>query len=367
MDEIRSFTDSDVPEVAALWLRVFGKRTGTAGRDLEEYFRHILLRNPWRDEELPSLIYVRNSKAVAFLGVVPRTMQFRDRQIRVAATTQLMSDPEGQCCLAGLQLLRRAFQGPQDLTFADGATEAGSIAWTAAGGRLARLYSLQWKRVLRPATYLHSLAERRKRSSAFRAAAKVVAPAFHLADRFIAALPGEIVSRPKAEFSSDMVGVDDLLRTIQNLGWRDVLHPVYELNSFRWLIAEAATVRKFGTLRMAVVRDKQGKPVGWYVYYAKLGFDSRVVQIGGRSRHFDQIFLAMMQDAWRQGCSCVSGVVIPRFLLSLTNQYCILRFGSRVVVHTRDPQIMDCILQGEAAFSVLDGEFWMRFAVEDWS
>ena len=368
MGEIRTFRESDVPEVAALELKVFRKRKNGAGRDLEEYFCDIFFRNPWRNDGLSSLVYLQDGRIVGFLGVIPRPMVFRSRPIRVAVITQLMADSDAYRGFAGVELLRRVFQGPQDLTFTDGATESAYSAWKAAGAKVSQLYSLVWRRTLRPAAFLRNRLETRRQNSVFRAASKILSPAFDLTDALLAKLPFRAVSPPKTEFCSQLVGADDLLETVKSLGWRDLLQPAYEPESFRWLIAQAAACHAHGTLRAAVVRDAARAPVGWYVYYAKPNGDSSVLQIGGRPRNFNRIFVALTQDAWLQGATAVSGQVIPRYLANFSYQHCNLRYdGNGVLFHARDSLLLDCILQGEAALSRLDGEWWLRFAVEDWS
>jgi len=37
-----------------------------------------------------------------------------------------------------------------------------------------------------------------------------------------------------------------------------------------------------------------------------------------------------------------------------------------VLIYSREQALMDTILRGDDALSRLDGEWWMRFAVDDW-
>jgi hypothetical protein len=53
--------------------------------------------------------------------------------------------------------------------------------------------------------------------------------------------------------------------------------------------------------------------------------------------------------------------------LNLSQQNCSFRYvGNGVLVHSRTPELIASILAGDAALTRLDGEWWMRFAVEDW-
>ena len=150
MGEIRHFTEEHVSAVADLTLKAIRGRRVPAGAGLQNCFRDILLQNPWLSPDIQSLVYLDQGKVIGFLGIVPRTMDFRGKLVRVAVTTQFMIDREQHRGSAALELMKHFFRGPQDVSFTDGAGEGAALVWTAAGGRTARLYSLNWTRVLRP-------------------------------------------------------------------------------------------------------------------------------------------------------------------------------------------------------------------------
>ncbi len=368
MGEVRKFEEAHLPDVAALELKVFHDRRGPASLRLQKYFGEIFLWNPWREEELSSLVYVHNNKVVGFLGVIPRPMLFRGRPIRAAVVSQFMVDREECRGSAGLELIRRFFAGPQDLSLTDGATDAGHAVWTAAGARAAQLYSLQWTRVLRPIGYARGLlAAHPRMPAAVRSASRWSAPGCALADAVLSRMSFRALSAPKTDFRSRPAAPDEVLECAREIGWREPLRPSYEPESFRWLLAQAATARRHGVLRSAVVHDPRGSRAGWYSYYAKRGGLSTVLQIGASTRHFEEVLETMFNDAWAYGSTAVSGQVVPRFLLSLSNRRCMLSYiGHGVLAHSRDPNLLGCILQGEAALTRLDGEWWTRFAVEAW-
>jgi hypothetical protein len=368
MGEIRTFEEAHIPDVAALELKVFHNRRQPAGPGLQQYFRQIFLDSPLRDEELPSLVYIHNNKLVGFIGVIPRRMVFCGRPIRVAVASQLMVDTEEYRGFAGMEMVRRLFLGPQDLTLTDGATESAYALWTALGGRAAQLYSLQWTRVFRPLGYLRGIAERRPKTGPVpRAIMRLLSPGCALADSALSRLPFNALSAPATEFRSEAAGGDALLECIREIGWRDALQPTYEPEFFRWLLAQAAAADRHGALKMAVVRDLGGATAGWYIYYAKRGGESTVLQIGASIRHFEDVFLALARDAWDSGATALGGQVAPRDLLSLSRRHCTFKYvGNGVLVHSRNSEIVSCILQGEAALTRLDGEWWTRFAVGEW-
>jgi len=83
MAKIRPFRLDDIPGVVALRRKSFRHSERPAAAALGAYFEHVFFRNPWRDETLPSLVYVDPSgRPVGFLGVVPRRATFRGEALK---------------------------------------------------------------------------------------------------------------------------------------------------------------------------------------------------------------------------------------------------------------------------------------------
>jgi len=366
MGEIRAFEEAHIPEVAALELKVFHRRRGAAVPALEQYFAEIFFRNPWRGCALPSLVYLHRGKVVGFIGVVPRPMEFNGRKILVGVASQLMADTEAYRGFAGVDLMKRFLAGPQELSFTDGATEVAYMVWTAMGAKVSRLHSLEWLRVLRPARYLQGRLSQHPKAGV-RGMARSIFPGCWLADAALSKLPFHGVSPPVTALRGESVGADELLQCVKEIGWRDALKPSYDPASLQWLLGQAATARNRGALRTVVVREQGGTRVGWYVYYAKPGGVFIVLQIGAAASRMDDVLLALWRDAWAQGAVAVRGQVVPRHLPDFYLGHCSFHYpGNGVLVHSRDPQLMACVLQGDAALTRLDGEWWMRFADTDW-
>jgi len=163
MMQVRPFTSGDIPRVAELFLKVFGKgalhplRRDEVARALGDVF----LDHPWRHEPLTSFVCETPRGAIAgFLGVTPRRMRFKGRSILVAVSAHLMVDPDERASLSGVQLQQALFAGPQDLAITDGATDQGLAIWTGLGGRVAGLPSMTWLRPLRPAALAVAMCDR---------------------------------------------------------------------------------------------------------------------------------------------------------------------------------------------------------------
>jgi hypothetical protein len=359
MGEIRPFAEEHVRAAADLNLRAVRGLKQPSGAGLQNCFREIFLHNPWLDPDISALVYLDQGEVAGFLGVVPRIMEFRGRPIRVAVTSQFMIDREKPRGNAALELMRRFFRGPQDMSFTDGAGEAAMMVWNAAGGRAARLYSLNWTRVFRPLGTARSVLDRGGLAWMKGVAGVVTSPA----DFLLSKMPLGMLRAPESSFTVRPATAAELLNCIQEIGWRETLKPVYAEPSFGWLMTQAARATVYGSLRMLTVHHSDGTRAGWLVYYVKPGGAAYVLQIGVRRRdQFSGILSALFRDAWDQGSSAIKGQAIPQYLTQLTEHHCVFRHPSpSVLIQSKDPELMNLVQSGDAALTRLDGECWMPF------
>jgi hypothetical protein len=140
------------------------------------------------------------------------------------------------------------------------------------------------------------------------------------------------------------------------------LRPVYDARCLAWLLEQAAVRRGHGTLRARRVLDRERRPLGWYVYYARRDAISEVIQLVARGGAYECVLERLLADAWRQGAAAVRGRLDSEHAETLTGRGCWFRWeGPATLVHSRDPEIADAIRRGDALLSRFDGEWWMRF------
>src|SRR5215470_6009373 len=165
MSSVRPFTRNDIPQVVRLFQKVFfnNGRTAPSSSKLDAYFEETFFHNPLTDKspekgsekEIPSLVYETGDGAiVGFIGIIPRRMLLNGRPIRAAVSMHFMVEPGSRSTLAGVQLLKTFFSGPQDLSLTDSAGVVGRKIWEGVGGATALAYSVNWMRLLRPSRYV---------------------------------------------------------------------------------------------------------------------------------------------------------------------------------------------------------------------
>lgn len=367
MGEVRAFSEEHVRDAADLYLRSMRGQNRPSPKPLQDYFRDIFHCNPWVAPDVPSLVYIDNGKLVGFLGVIPRPMQFRGRSIRAAVATQFMVEARPYRGSAAIELLRHLFRGPQDISFTDGASEEASVMWAAAGARVARVYSFNWIRFLRPFEAASGMFDRMGGASAVlkRASDLVAAPVGFLLSK----VPVGMLRKPRSKYSSRPVSPEGLLECIHEFSGREPLKPAYAMPDFNWLMSEASKATGLGALRMMTVHEPDGTRCGSFVYYAKPGGSAYVLRIGWRRRdHFSGVLTALFEDAWQQRAYAVKGQAIAQFLPAMSAEYCLFsQLNSCVVGYSADPDLLNSFLLGDTAMSRLDGECWLRFSLEDWA
>lgn len=356
---IRPLRSSDIPAVAALMAKVYPEQQWPSQATLETYLHEMLYDVPWRDPDLCSMVAESEGQLVGFQALVPRPMRLHGRQLRVAVSCQFMIDPDKRHGMTALQLIKKCFAGPQDLTIADGANEVARRVWVGLGGQCALLYSLHWTRPLRPAALALSLLDKRGVSRGVQTLAR---PVSELLDRAVARLRPNRFHRSDAELSDETLQVQHVLSHLPEVMSGNALQPVYDEASLSWLLEQAGRKTRHGALRARVVVDGQQHAVGWFLYYWRRGDPAEVVQIAARRGRYDSVLRQLLRDAWRQGCTSLRGRLDPRFAQELSDRHCWLRReGSFTLFHSRHADVCAALHRGDAFLSRLEGEWWMRF------
>jgi hypothetical protein len=356
---VRPLLPRDAAKLGALNARVNPRVGPTTGwrspAAYASYALEMLFRNPWVDPEVPSWVAEENERLVGFLGVMPRRMRFGARAIRVAVSCQLMVDPEKRASFVALELLRRLFAGPQDLTVADGADDAARGLWETSGGISSALHSLHWVRLLRPAQGLLKLAGNRVRGLS-----AVANPLAALVDACMARLAPLKPQPGLREEPLDAAMLCSLLQEQRSFA----LRPDYDVASLEWLLAQAAAKRGHGKLQSCIVHDRAGRIIGWFLYYLN-GAVSQVLQLGARRGCLSMLLEQLAHHARSRGARALEGRMEPSLAAALRGKQVLIQNRAvSTLLHARDQSLLVPFLRGDAFFSRLEGEWWTRFAGE---
>jgi hypothetical protein len=358
MGRIRAFRLDDIPDMVRLRRRIFRVTERPSDDSLAAYYQQVFFENPWRDDAIQSLLYENGrGQPSGFIGVIPRPMVFQGEPVRAAVGTEFMVDP-GERGAAGIQLLERCLQGPQDLSIADRANDSARALWECLGGATALWYSLYWSLQLRPAGYLVCRLESRVPRRVGLMLRPVAGVLDACARRVVRS--GRSYRQVPAGIAEPLE-VDTLVNELRRVDRRRLL-PGYDKESVRWLLERLEERVTCGTLERAQIRDPHEGVVGWFLYFLSPDRCADVVQLAAAARYRGQVFDHLLHHAWQRGAVHVSGRLDAPFIGSVLERGYTFRLARPwTMMHSRRPELMALFQGGGVFLSRMEAEWWMGF------
>lgn len=364
MTPIRAFERADLAAVASLYERVSRSGSRTAAPGLAAYLERALLDQPWRDPEIPSLVYEVDGRITAFLGVHLRPLRFDARPIRLAVFGQLVSDPDVRGRPGGALLLRHALAGRQDVSIAYFAPQLARM-WESLGGRSNYISSVEWFRVLRPAAFLAELAVRRTKNPTLerlagwvrRKDARATSRRGLLLDRLaFDAGPDAFAAQGQAAEPLTPAAVVEHLPSLTD-GFR--IRPDYDIDSLAWLLEQVRADTTRGVMDAHLVRSGRGDVLGWYIVRFERQRVCRVIALVARPADAGAVLDQLVAHAHSRAAVVLAGRLEPQLAGAVWERPIFLRAIAKDVVHARDADALGTILGGRALITALEGEDWM--------
>ncbi len=355
---VRALEAGDIAAVTRLYLDVYGAKYRGREQALEADLRRVFIDNPWYTPELPSLVFEeREGRIIGCVGVLPRPMRFNGRTVMAAVTHSFMVAPGQRATLAAVRLVRRFFDGSQDLSLAD-VNDVSRRIWESAGGQASLLYGLNWTRPLRPSRYALAFLKNRGLPGP---AAWLLEPVCRLMDMLIPRLAPRALRLPEPETSAGVLDAATLSQELSRFTDGRALNPVYDPVSAGWLLGLLEANRRYGSLHKAVVRDSAGRPCGWYLYCMRPNRVAEVAQLVADAASAGAVLDRLFDDAKHRGAIAVTGQVDPLHLRCLSDRYCVFHqpADSCLMLHSRDPELLLAVETGSAFLTRLEGEWWI--------
>lgn len=353
---IRPCEPADLTRVAELFEKTFrGKRRCDAAA-LATYLGTLLFEHPWRDPEIASLVSSTRSGALrGFIGILPAHMRLGDRPVRAALAGSLMVDEPEKHPLAGASLFRAFIKGPQELSFSETSNAISLRLWDALGGSTAPLFSLEWIKPLRPAAAAYAFLREKV------SAAALLRPLVGAAEHVVRAMT-KLPDPHAGDVAIVNVAFDDapLLDLIIKLTANFRLAPRWETDDLRWMLSLAGEKERYGPLICKIVRGKQGKEIGCFLYYARPGGIAFVLQVFSERAHRARVVDALFADAYAFSCVALRGRLQPELLGVLQVRDCVFVNRSSLTYKTRDREILAAVHDADGLLTGLSGESWTR-------
>jgi GNAT superfamily N-acetyltransferase len=353
---IRALTRDDLPGVASLFEQVFRTGSRVPPRKLAPYFARTLLDYPGRDSDIPSLVCQDDGQGiVGFVGVHVRHLRFEGRPIRLACAGPLAVDPQARKRGLGALLLHRFLAGPQEISTTDGANNASRRLAETVGAQTAYLGSINWTRLLRPASYANDslVSEHRPQW------ASALSPLCKAADWAVLGAVGDKLRPPASTAVAEELTPETMVENLPSVMASFRCHPDYTEAFLSWVFCEMERVAARGRLIRSLIRDDRGQFLGWYVYYLKPGGASWVIQVAAKRANVDAVIDHLFHHAYSNGAGAVQGRAEPHLMDALSRRRCLLRYHGGSLVHTRDTTLLGALLSRDCFLTYLEGEWWM--------
>lgn len=359
MPEIRPVTAQDLPAVASLFQRLL-RRNGVEPNALADYLGTLFLEGPNYDPELSSKVHVRDDGTVSgFLGVFPLAMEHAGKALRAAVCGTFMVDAHGDDPFAGARLLRDVLSGPQDLSFTETSNDLSTALWQTVGGNILPAYSLEWLRVLRPASFVSELAGEQLPMA--RLVSPLMRPFDALARRGRANWAGYVPLASRADTFSDAdANEEEAAELIPGFLRQFALRPNWNAERLRYMLAQARNKAIHGERVLRVVRARTGAPVGLFLYYGDRGRIGRVVQIMSLPGREAIVIDRMLRHADSRNMAALRGRAQPALLAAMMGRKIAFVHAASTIVHSRHPELVDAFTGGRAFVNGLAGEGWTR-------
>lgn len=359
---IRPLQPEDAAQVASLWQYWFRGRTRTPDAGLVDLVHRLYFERPGGDPEVTSLVADDGAGKLLGLAAVMPTPVLVDGKVQtLAGVFPSVRDPDAPASVASI-LLRKLLAGPQVLSFSDGGHVNYERIWHLLGGDIAPTASLRWLKVFRPARLL--TASRAYRGAIRYPTTPLLRPLANAAD-WVARRAGRAWFEVRdAAYLGEPLEPEALIEAIAVVHARTRLRPLYTPTYLSWLFAEMAKIREQGAFEANLVRTPDGVPVGWWVAYFNPGNLSRVFALDASERHMDGVVDHLFARAAGARVAGLTGRLEPRLRRSMASRGAFTHNGgSLMMVHGRDPGLVDDALLGRLALGRLDGENWYWWAI----
>lgn len=364
MSQIRLLESADVPAVAGMFQRVFRNDRAAPPPALADYMRRFYLEAPGCDPEIRPLVHVNDEgRITGFVGVNTLPMVLNGRRLRAAICGSLMAEDRESDPLAGARILKAFLAGPQDLSFSETASEVSTQMWARLRGVVLPQYSLDWARVISPATFSLSVASNRIKP------AKLAAPFARALDNFYRKRMGRGEQRwsavPEAGagqtgFTAQETDRIGFVAVFDRLTAQFPLRPQWADGQLDHILADAEQKPDQGELVYASVAARTGAIVGAFAYYAKAGEIGRVLQTLALPGQAGPVIDCLVDHASERGLSGLRGRTQPALLEAMLGRRIAFIHVASTVVHSRDPSIVQACRDGQGFFNGVAGEHWSR-------
>ncbi|WP_349367381.1 hypothetical protein [Salinarimonas sp.] len=355
--DISPIAREDVPAVAALFRKTFGRADGSGDGALEAYIERLFVEPLEAEPEIASLVHRTEAGSVdGFVGVIAMPFVVDGAMRRAAFCGALMVADATRDPLAGAKLLRTFLNGPQDLSLSETANAISEGMWRRLRGTVLPAYSLEWIRVFRPVAFAHAVAAAKR--PALRRLRGLAVPLDALARRAMPALAASACTEEEI--------VDDaaFAALLERFTAQAAARPAWSEMDLDRMIEDARSKARYGAMTRRLVR-RGAMPIGLYVRHAEPGGIGHVLQIAAAPGRMQDVIDRLFASAAEEGLAGLRGRSQPAILEAVLTRGCAYAHRASTLVHARDQALIEPFLAGRAFVNGFAGESWTRLIGDD--
>lgn len=291
-----------------------------------------------------------------FLGVQTRSFRYKGEALKVANCHHFMATEKARLRLVPFQLMQHFLRGPQDLSFADYASDTTLKIWSRLGGVPVHGESVHFKIPLRPVSCVAN--------HVFRSSGKVIRTGGAMlagsADRIAATLRVPLTHRKRPDLILETLQAPQLLDHMKAIESGYTVFPDYDLPKLTHLLDLLASEHRYGVLQKHTVKDNDGKRVGWFIYYAQKDGLCEVIQAVSLAGMEARLFEMLTWHAFEYGGTELSGrFTSGQLRASYTSAFVTMPARFWTLMHTDRSDLLLDIHNGSAFFTRLEGDLWL--------
>jgi hypothetical protein len=189
---------------------------------------------------------------------------------------------------------------------------------------------------------------------------QAVAPTRMLArgiDRAAALATGRLLAPPQVDTVAVTLTPELLLEHLDAVTEGPGPYLAYDGPWLRWLFNRLGDAPERGLPVRHLVRDANGRALGWYVYYLRPGGRSEVMQVKARRRDMGAVLDHLLRHAWEHGSAMLRGRLEPGLTALVARRRCMFWYRGGALAQSSDPELAEALVR-HGTMTRLDNEWF---------
>ncbi len=340
---------ADFPAIEQMFFSIFRPRRKQADPAFIGYFERLFFSGPDGGAGGGGLVSQDGAAIGSAVAFLPITYVAHGRELTARLACAFMSSTRQSRAAARVVLSLRA-RG-QDMLFTDSASPVSAGHWSAIGGIVLPVNSLDWQCRFRPLSY----GARRL------GLPPLLDPVWNGLDR--------LVARRRRSQSGAATAADSEIDLAHYAGLAPqmiahfAVRPKWDRAEMEWQLRLASENRRLGRLRFFAVGGAQ--PLGCYAYFTGERGSVRVLDVLARPGHEAAVVAALYRRLAAEGTTEARGAAHPHLLAALSPLPG-MRFRHRAFtcLATRHQDIAQAVAHNDIYIGGLAGESWSRLMTD---